>query len=68
MEGTDVRQANQSRAPDAEVSADRQAEDLSIYYAHCAPGAVLGTIYVLFLLVPPPPFELGHHFYSVFYQ
>ena len=35
----------------------------SIYYAYCVPGTVLGTIYVLFLLVPPSPFELGHHFW-----
>lgn len=55
--------SNQSRAPDAEpVRTDRQKIP-SIYYAYCAPGTVLGTIYVLFLLVPPPPFELGHHFW-----
>ena len=31
--------------------------------AYTGPGTVLGTIYVLFLLVPPSPFELGHHFW-----
>ena len=62
MEGTDVRQAPSRELQMLSLCRQRQKIP-SIYYAYCVPGTVLGTICVLFLLVPPPPFELGHHFW-----
>ena len=56
MEGTDVRQAQSHELQVLSLCGQTDRDSLYLL-CHCVPGTVLGTIYVLFLLVPSPPFE-----------